>query len=81
MENSSSWYKITKIEGVNNDKYPIGFIMEGRSRGLIYNSPFCIGRMNHWFTTSRVNKIEYDTENSGTFYTDNSTYKFEIVPQ
>ena len=40
MENSSSWYKITKIEGVNNDKYPIGFIMEGRSRGLIYNSPF-----------------------------------------
>ena len=74
------YYKLIKQEGVNTDIYNIDHVEYGVSRGIVLGYGVLVTTPTRYFITSPVNQIIWDDNNSGSFKTKNSTYKFTYKP-
>lgn len=71
----SGYIRIQKIQGINNDKYPIGNIEEGYTNSFKEGIRCYISKGSRWFSTSIIKKIRWEDKEFDTIY---STYKFNF---
>ena len=75
------YYTITKLEGTNNEHYPVGFEFSGFSYGIVKDYGVHLENPLKWFNTSKVLTFEWNAdETGGEFRTANSLYSFTYKP-
>lgn len=67
--------EIEKVEGKNNERYPVGNRVSGYTKSFGKGMRCNITRSDHWFSTSMIKNIRWEDGEFDTLY---STYKFKF---